>query len=178
MRRYDASPFIFVLSDNPFRQLWDYIIIIIIIIFIMVCWVFKAHQCLSVCCCFSFLMSLSPRGWSVYYSHCVASQYLYHSIIVVRFLFQVYVARLRHRICRNCLCFKCICFKCNTEIYIFGFVFCALNGAAPLPLHYKKYGVVWAAGITRSEFGTALKMITSRSLDDLKLRIDATLPHR
>lgn len=43
---------------------------------------------------------------------------------------------------------------------------------------YKKYGVTCWAGITRSESGTALNMIGWRSLEVLKFKIDATLPHR
>lgn len=43
---------------------------------------------------------------------------------------------------------------------------------------YKKYGVICCAGITRSESGTALNMIGLRSLEVLKLKMDATLPQR
>lgn len=53
-----------------------------------------------------------------------------------------------------------------------------INTRRKCVLLYKKYGVVCWDGITRSVSGTALKMMQSRSLDDLKLRIDATFPQR
>lgn len=43
---------------------------------------------------------------------------------------------------------------------------------------YKKYGVVCSGGISRSVFGTALKIVTSRSVDVLNFKIDATFPQR
>jgi len=46
------------------------------------------------------------------------------------------------------------------------------------PHIYKKYGVVCSGGISRSVFGTALKILTSRSVDVLNFKIDATFPHR
>lgn len=47
-----------------------------------------------------------------------------------------------------------------------------------LDVVYKKYGVTCCAGITRSVSGTALNIITLRSLEVLKSNIDATLPQR
>lgn len=57
-----------------------------------------------------------------------------------------------------------------------GFTNC--NYVSFVSLIYKKYGVVCSGGISRSVFGTALKILTSRSVDVPNFKIDATFPQR
>lgn len=64
--------------------------------------------------------------------------------------------------------------SCSWFLLLFGGVFIHLFFLSV----YKKYGVTCCAGITRSVSGTALNMIGCRSLEVLKFKIDATLPHR
>lgn len=72
----------------------------------------------------------------------------------------------------------CVCFfDCESFCFVALHVF-LLFCVCLFVFLYKKYGVTCCVGITRSESGTALNIIGLRSLEVLKFRMDATLPHR